>query len=199
LKAAETALVLIGYQNDYFAEDGILREFVEGHARDTTLQNTIKLLDAVKELPELLVIATPIQFTSDYSEITEPVGILKAIIDVGAFRRGQKGTETIPVITDLGDRVVNVPGRRGLNAFSNTDLEDVLRGHNIRNVVIAGAVTSLCIDSTARSAFDRDFQVYILSDCTAGRTDTEQQFYANEVFPMYSQVIGFEEFLQDIN
>ena len=92
-----------------------------------------------------------------------------------------------------------MPGRRGLNAFSNTDLEDVLRGHNIRNVVIAGAVTSLCIDSTARSAFDRDFQVYILSDCTAGRTDTEQQFYANEVFPMYSQVIGFEEFLQEIN
>ena len=199
MKASQTALVLVGYQNDYFAEDGILREFVEGQSRDATLQNTIALLDAAKDLPELLVIATPIQFTPDYSEITEPVGILKAIIDVGAFRQGEKGTETIPLISGLGDRVVNVPGRRGLNAFSNTDLEDVLRGQGIRNVVIAGVVTSLCIDSTARSAFDRDFNVYILSDCTAGRTDTEQQFYANEVFPMYSQVIGFKEFLQEIN
>jgi len=199
LKAAETAIVLVGYQNDYFADDGILREFVEGHARDATLQNTIKLLEVVKDMSELLIIATPIQFTPDYREITEPVGILKAIIDVGAFRKGQKGTETIPMISDLGDRVVQVPGRRGLNAFSNTDLEDVLRKNGIRNVVIAGVVTSLCIDSTARSAFDRDFQVYILSDCTAGRTDTEQNFYAHEVFPMYSQVIGFEEFMQEIN
>jgi len=104
LKASQTALVLVGYQNDYFAEDGILREFVEGQSRDATLQNTIALLDAAKDLPELLVIATPIQFTPDYSEITEPVGILKAIIDVGAFRQGEKGTETIPLISGLGDR-----------------------------------------------------------------------------------------------
>jgi nicotinamidase-related amidase len=198
MQSSNTAIVLVGFQNDYFAEDGILREFVEGDARDTTLQNVTHICEQIKRFPDLLLIATPIQFTPDYSEITDPVGILKAIIEVGAFRQGKKGTETIPLLADMGQRVVQVPGRRGLNAFSNTDLEDILHEHRIRNIVLAGTVTSLCVDSTARSAFERGFQVHILADCTAGRTDMEQRFYTEEVFPMYARVLDHHEFLREL-
>ena len=198
MQSSNTAIVLVGFQNDYFAEDGILREFVEGDARDTTLQNVTHICEQIKRFPDLLLIATPIQFTPDYSEITDPVGILKAIIEVGAFRQGSKGTETIPLLADMGQRVVQVPGRRGLNAFSNTDLEDILHEHRIRNIVLAGPVTSLCVDSTARSAFERGFQVHILADCTAGRTDMEQRFYTEEVFPMYARVLDHHEFLREL-
>jgi nicotinamidase-related amidase len=199
MQRSDTALVLVGFQNDYFSEDGILREFLKGEARERTLENLGQLLQEITQNSELLVVSAPIQFTTDYSEINDPVGILQSIIDVGAFREGQKGTEAIPLIQELGDRVVEVPGRRGLNAFSNTDLEDVLRGSGIRNVVLAGVVTSLCIDSTARSAHDLGFLVHILSDCTAGRTDLEQQFYTDEIFPMYAQVISYKDFLQQVD
>ena len=195
---SKTALLLIGFQNDYFAENGILREVLQGNARQQTLQNLCIVLDAVADDSELLVISAPIQFTEDYSEITKPVGILQAIIDCGAFRIGQKGTETIPEIRKLGERVLEVPGRRGLNAFSNTDLEDVLIKKGISDVVLAGVVTSLCVDSTARSAFDRGYQVHVLSDTTAGRTDLEQEFYTTEVFPMYAEVIDHMTFLENL-
>ena len=49
-----------------------------------------------------LLIETPIIFTKDYRELVEPCGILKTIKDVGAFKAGEKGAETIPGITQYG-------------------------------------------------------------------------------------------------
>jgi nicotinamidase-related amidase len=46
-------------------------------------------------------------------------------------------------------------------------------------------VTSLCIDSTGRAAYERGYNVTILSDCTSARTETEQRFFCENVFPLY--------------
>ena len=87
-----------------------------------------------------------------------------------------------------------VPGKRGLNAFSNTDLNDELRARGIENVVLAGAVTSICIDSTGRAAHERNFNVTVLADVTASRTPFEQSFYCENVFPLYANVCTSDEF-----
>ena len=53
------------------------------------------------------------------------------------------------------------------DAFYNTDLEDFLRGNDIRQVVICGVMTHLCCETTARSAFVRGFEVFFTIDGTA--------------------------------
>lgn len=120
-----TALVLIGYQNDYFAQDGILRPIVEESIRvNNTISNTVKLLEGLCALDALpVIIATPIIFSDDYSELEHnPVGILHHIKELGAFKLNQKGSETIPELLQFGERIHYLPGKSGLNAFSNTDL-----------------------------------------------------------------------------
>ncbi len=192
---SNTALILVGFQTDYFAKDGILHGVVSEALQEcNTLKNTCRLLESLKD-SDITIISTPILFTEDFSEVVEPVGILKTIVDVGAFRRGSPGSQTIDEIRAYGDRIVEVPGKRGLDAFSNTKLEEALRGKGIKNVILAGVVTSLCVDSTARRAFELGFKVHILEDCTSGRTAMEQSFYCQEVFPLYSQVIDSEELL----
>lgn len=191
-----TALVLIGYQNDYFAADGILHQVIEESSRVTgTLANTVDLVERLHSTP-LLVVTTPIVFTSDYSELVEPVGILKTIKELGAFKAGTKGVETIPELRRLGERILEVPGKRGLNAFSNTDLDHLFQQREITNVVLAGVVTSVCVDSTGRSAFECGYKVSVLSDCTSGRTTFEQDFYCENVFPLYAEVLDHEQLLQ---
>jgi len=191
-----TALVLIGYQNDYFAADGKLHAVIEESSRVTgTLANTVDLLKRLSATP-VLIVATPIGFTPDYSELTEPVGIIKTVKEMGAFKAGTKGAETIPELRRLGERITEVPGKRGLNAFSNTDLENLFQQRAITNVAIAGVVTSICVDSTGRSAFERGYKVAILSDCTSGRTTFEQDFYCENVFPLYAEVIDHVQLLE---
>lgn len=191
-----TALVLIGYQNDYFANDGVLHSVVEDSTEDV-LSNTLTLLKAL-EPTDVLIITTPIIFTPDYSELTEPVGILKIIKEVGAFKADTMGAQTIPEIHRFGERIVEVPGKRGLNAFADTNLDSILKNRGIIDVVFAGAVTSICIDSTGRAAFERNYRVTQLSDCTSSRTSVEQTFYCNNVFPLYASVTDSKGLLRQL-
>lgn len=193
-----TALLLIGFQNDYFAQDGILHSVIEEAAKAAkTLENTYALLQNLEDTP-ILVISTPIFFTLNYEELVEPVGILKTIKEVGAFRKGAKGSETIRELLEFQDKILEVPGKRGLNAFVNTDLNEVLRQRKIIHLVLAGVVTSVCIDSTGRSAYEQGYQVSILSDCTSARTTFEQAFYFENVFPLYANTMTSLDFLEKL-
>ena len=193
LTSSTTAFLLIGFQNDYFAVQGALHKALEDPDQVTqTLRNTISLIDRVAST-DALVVATPIVFTPDYSELCEPVGILKVIKETGAFRGGTSGSQTVPEFARFGSRILEVPGKRGLNAFSNTRLDDILRERNIRDVVICGVVASLCIDSTGRAAHERNYRVWFPADCISGRTKVEHRFYLSEVYPLYSGVVTSED------
>ena len=180
------ALILIGLQNDYFAEDGILKGVVEESSKVSNVIENITAL--VNRLNDTLIISTPIIFSEDYKELIDPVGILKTIKEVGAFKKGTKGAETIDEIKAFEDKIIEIPGKLGLNAFVNTDLEKKLKENEIDEVLLAGTVASICIDSTGRSAHEKGFSVTMLSDCISGRTVFEKDFYCENVFPLYSNL-----------
>lgn len=72
------------------------------------------------------------------------------------------------------DRVV---AKRRYDAFFGTDLEKVLRELGVEDVAIAGVMTNLCVETTARQAFVRDLRARVLMDATA--TATEQMHVAS--------------------
>jgi ureidoacrylate peracid hydrolase len=66
-----------------------------------------------------------------------------------------------------GDVVITKPR---FSAFIGTPLETVLRSGGIRAVIVAGLTTDVCVGSTARDAFQRDFFTITLGDCAAEQT-----------------------------
>jgi nicotinamidase-related amidase len=196
MESQHTALILIGFQNEYFSPQGTLYGFLMGASK--VLANTVDLVERLRSTP-LLIVDTPIIFTSDYSELVEPTGILKAIKELGAFKAGTRGSETLREVQRFGERIVEIPGKRGLNAFSNTDLDDLFKRRGITTVALAGVKTSLCIDSTGRSAYEKGYKVLILSDCTAGTDDFEHKFYCEKIFPLYADVLDHERFLERLD
>ena len=56
------------------------------------------------------------------------------------------------------------------DAFQWTSLEPLLRGLGVAQLVVCGVVTNLCVETTVRSAFMRDFPVTLLADCCAAKT-----------------------------
>jgi nicotinamidase-related amidase len=196
MKPQHTALVLIGYQNDYFSPTGILYGVIEEFSKVTNvLANTVHLIQCLAPTPALIV-TTPIFFTPNYEELIDPIGILKTIKEVGAFQAGTPGSETIKELDPFKDRILEVPGKRGFNAFINTNLDEILKQQGVTNIVLAGAVTSICIDSTGRAAHEKGYHVTILSDCTSARTVLEQEFYCSGIFPLYAEVVAHSELLE---
>ena len=55
------------------------------------------------------------------------------------------------------------------SAFVGTDLEDHLRGAGVTNLVLAGFMTHMCVNSTARSAFNLGFAPTVVAGATATR------------------------------
>lgn len=53
------------------------------------------------------------------------------------------------------------------DAFYQTPLDDLLKKRNVRQVVICGVMTHLCCETTARSAFQRGYEVFFPVDGTA--------------------------------
>jgi len=60
-----------------------------------------------------------------------------------------------------GEKVIS---KHRYSAFYNTDLETVLRVQKIEDVVIAGVMTNMCCESTARDAYYRDYRVFLPAD-----------------------------------
>jgi nicotinamidase-related amidase len=69
------------------------------------------------------------------------------------------------VAPDEGEPVVV---KEAPNAFLGTDLEQRLRAQSIDELVVAGMMTSMCVDATVRAAVDLGFQVTVVGDgCAA--------------------------------
>lgn len=78
-------------------------------------------------------------------------------------------------------------------AFTNTDLETVLRTHGIRTVIATGVATNVCVETTVRSAFVRDYHVVIPSDCVATYSDDEHQLSLKVMDRHFGHVVSSDE------
>jgi len=61
------------------------------------------------------------------------------------------------------------------DAFFETDLDAILRFHKVDTVIITGTATNACSESTARTAFMRDYKVVFPSDANATFDETMHQ------------------------
>jgi nicotinamidase-related amidase len=187
-----TALLLIGYQDDYYSPEGALHHFLEDSASvRNSLERTVSLVQRLSPT-STTIIETLVGFSNDYAELKDPVGILAAIRDSRALAEGTWGAARVPELAPYHARIISLPGKRGFSAFTGTRLDDELRNRSIVDLVLCGSVASVCIDSTARAGVDRGYRVSVLSDCITSRTQLEKDFYFEQVFPLYADVVTSE-------
>jgi len=82
----------------------------------------------------------------------------------GKCLEGSPESEIHPDLRPMpGEKVVF---KHRYSAFYNTDLETVLRCLKAEDIIIAGVMTNLCCESTARDAYYRDYRVFFPADGT---------------------------------
>ena len=85
--------------------------------------------------------------------------------DASVLEEGSWGWELVSSLKPSQSDVIVKKHR--YSAFYNTELDLILRSKNIKSVIMTGATTNICVESTARDAFFRDYYVVFVRDCTA--------------------------------
>jgi nicotinamidase-related amidase len=142
-----TAIVLIEYQNDFTTAGGVVHDGVKGVMQwNNMLANTVELVNKGREAGAAVMHA-PITFAEGYGELTgNPYGILKAVVDNNAFRKGSWGAAIVDVLKPQPGDIL-IEGKRGLDAFPSTNLDFILRSKGIQ--------TSFSVASSPIAAWNR--------------------------------------------
>jgi nicotinamidase-related amidase len=86
------------------------------------------------------------------------------------FLPGTRGAEIHPSVKPLsGEPIIekNFP-----NSFRGTPLEGFLKESGVKNLVVAGMMTHMCVDASVRHAADLGYKITLLSDACATRAQT---------------------------
>lgn len=193
------AVLLVDVQNDFCAEGGAMHR--EG--RD------VKLVQAMIPRLSLLVDAARtagakcVWIRNVYN--TGPNWYLSEVWMEQAKRRRNGAYTQFPVcepgewngdfyqIRPNPDEVIVTKHRYG--AFEGTDLDLVLRSQGIRTVIMTGTATNVCVETTARQAFLRDYYVVFTSDCTATFTQSDHDATLRNIDQFFGQVVRGEEIM----
>jgi len=178
-----TALIIIDIQNDYFPGGALPLEAPEAAA-----SNAAKLLQSFREqgLPVIHIRhAMPAEMQIPY------------------LVSGSPGAEIHPSVAPLPEE--DVFTKQFPSAFSAPEFGALLQAQGIKNLLICGMMTHMCVSATARAAMERGFKVSIIQDaCTTralefkGKTIPAQTVHEAHLAALHgtvAQVTNLEDLL----
>ena len=190
LKPRGAALLVIDMQNAFVAENAA---YETPKARDI-IANIAKLLDFARA-NGMVVVWTRSNHEAPYSGI-----LLNKCPAVREDHICWPGHESFDYYPDMHQREEGEYEvlKHKYDAFFETDLDAILRNNRVDTVIITGTATNICCDTTARSAFCRDYQVAFLSDATASFADDMHEVTLKTMELLFGRVMTTDEALNEM-
>jgi ureidoacrylate peracid hydrolase len=108
-------------------------------------------------------------------------------------RAGSWGAGIIDAM-NVAQNEQRIPKRR-YSGFFGTDLDLRLREWGIKQVVVTGVVTNICVRSTVHDAYFLGYDVFVPEDCVSATSDREQASTLYDIDTHYGDVVTSEELM----
>ena len=172
MDAANTAVIVVDMQNEFGSKGGMF---------DRVGFDISGIQKAVSPIANVLAIARQKNITIVYLN-TELDSISFPWVDTSKYQIGVTvlapdgsknrvlfannwGTKVVPALTPKQQDVIVYKTK--YSGFYQTKLDSVLKKLDLQYLVFTGCTTSVCVESTIRDAWFREYSSILLSDCTA--------------------------------
>jgi len=138
------------------------------------------------------VIHVGLGFSPGHPEISDRNPRFKMVKENNLFVKGEPSAEFHEAIARPGELVVY---KQRVAAFSDNDLDMILRSQGIENLVFFGIATSGIVLSTLRRAFDLDYRCIVLKDACFDADPEVHRVLTEKVFASQATVMTVDEFI----
>lgn len=180
LEPSETAVIVVDMQNDFGADGGMFaRAGIPISDIKAAVAPTGRVLAAARRAG-MKIVYLKMEFENDLSDAGGPdapnlvrhlalgIGDPVAAADGSLGRILIKGTWNTEIVAELTPEPGDITlSKHRFSGFYETDLDEVLKDAGVKDLVFTGCTTSVCVESTIRDAFYRDYRCLLLTDCTA--------------------------------
>ena len=157
-----TALIVVDIQNDYCADDG--KVALERKFDLTPVQKSIpvliRFLDVAREYNVPIIFTRMIE-DHRYMKTNAKIKFQTSKKGLDLCTPNTYGFEYYQVKPQKGDFEIT---KKTYDAFSNATLEKILKRKKIKNIILVGAYTAVCVDATLRSAFTKGYNIVVPRD-----------------------------------
>jgi nicotinamidase-related amidase len=138
------------------------------------------------EQAQLLVVVVRVAFGTGYPEVSARNKSFSALAKGPGMVLGDPAVEPhARLLRGNGEVVVT---KKRISAFAGSDLELVLRSHDVTHLVLAGISTSGVVLSTVRAAADRDYELTVLEDLCLDADEEVHRVLTTKLFPRQADV-----------
>jgi nicotinamidase-related amidase len=176
IKLNRAALVLIDLQK------GIVSRTTEPHTTNVVLTHAKSLASRFRA-GRAPVVQVHVHFAADFADalrqpvdspMQRPPGGFPA--DFAEFADG---------LVEAGDLIVT---KRQWGAFYGTDLDLQLRRRGVGAIVLGGIATNFGVESTARDAWERGYEIIFAEDAMTSVAEGMHRFSVESIFPRIGRV-----------
>ncbi|QVQ51791.1 cysteine hydrolase [Spiractinospora alimapuensis] len=202
VRPQRTALLVIDMQNDFVLPGAPM----EVPAARETIPPQQRMLSVCRELGISVIYTQHVLY--DGFDVSPLETAYNPLLKRVGMRAGTPGVDIVDALAPRDGEVV-MPKHR-YDAFHNTPLETLLSTvagpgpagadapgtatGTVDTVAIIGTVTEVCCESTARSAFMRDYKVAFLSDATGSLAPDAQRATERSIGTFFGRVLTVDEF-----
>ena len=186
-----TAVVVIDVQNDFCHNDGVQsKRGMDTRLVQEMIPHLSEFLTEARKYHALVIFVRTI--CTEWS--ISPVAVERLMKFPEHLRffplEGTWGAEFYQVSPQDCDCVVT---KYRYSSFHGTSLELILKSRGIRTLIITGVATPVCVESTARDGYMKEFFVTLPKDCIAGRSLEEHNAALSITDKFFGQVVASQE------
>ena len=173
LDRTKTAMIVVDMQNAFLSDEGSM---VKTGMDITELKKTaapVRHLVEACHSADIPIIFTRMVQRADFKDAGLRLERRPALKEVDSLVAGTWDAELDPRM-DVQTRDYILDKTR-YSSFYNTNLEVILRGLAVDTLIICGVTTEICVESTIRDAYFRDYKIVVPEDAVAAMDVTRHQ------------------------